>query len=653
MTTIQTELESAEFSNEVDQIIEKVKEIYQMKEYRKTEKSGSIIGYESISILIDLGVYLSTFKTESIYQMVVLDLIGVDKSIEQQLIGLQLFNKIADNLHITFDKTYSFIRRRFFDIMDSIPTRRIYPITHSRESVGSKSNLSDKLIKSFRHGLEQLLRYADKEVGSILKSSKNAIEPSVTKEKYHLFELFRVAITCISRIPPANMTTSELIYLLVSKCFHYDYKLAEESKNLLIALLKTRPSMRVAIVEELAKYILNFSDDNAILLKFGLHLLREFFIYWNDSFIINVLEPDTNYIDIDIRNRNVFSASLFEAVGIVLLTSTSVGIRSEAIKLLFTIQKLNNQLPFNIAERGIRVYTVIERYEAVILPNFNDLYPFYDKNSLFHNDLQQGLSSNSSSASQTSTTSSSTPSTSPSSSGSSTVNFKSFKSLAVECRDGDQIEWAHCLGKLIENIRIKCHRAVSIAFCMLCDRLESLSSYFLPAFCKKDGRIVTRPHSINISYSQKSENLCLWRNTVLLACAIGDGDQSVFAASFGLLSGNYSSPFPSIFPSFPLSLFPILLLYQPLFLFSLHSPLIHPPPLPSFLSLSLPPPLPSSILSLESIFLLSPLCKAESKKEVELSKGLPRVHPINTSYPLCYSSMANQHSYLFAKLILI
>ena len=574
-----------------------------------------------ITILVDISILLSYFKLNEIFQMCILDMIGIEKLYEQQLISMYLFNSIADNLHITFDKTY-FKARRKKNIIDYIPSKRIFILLNYRDKF-LKSELPNELLSKFRYSLEQLVRYSNKEIGNELNiknnkklsSNTNKIPTSSLNElknremqRMYLIHLLRVEITCMSRIPPSNMPTLELINLLISKCFHVDKNIAKESKNLLISLLRTRPSMRVSITEEMAKYLLQFLFDYnlEVLIRFGLHILYEFFKHWNDPYVLHTLEPDTNYIDIDIRNRKIFSASLFEAVSLVLLTSTSIGIRSDAVKLLYSIEKLNSQLPFHIAEPGIRLYSIIQHYDYKLkyLSSSSSSNPYLHQ-FLVHDSVHYFSSSTAAPSPSSQTPSPSSPAPSPSSSSSATSSAssgsdedkRSFLYVALHCSDDDQIQWSKALGSFIHNIRLHSHRAISICFCLLIDRIKYLTPLFLPPFCKKAQNQKTKeldPPTLN-------RYLILWRNSVLLACSIGDGDISTFAATSGLLSGIFFFSlflsFSSLSSSSSSPLFPLFLLFLLSFLF--------PPPLSS-LSPSSPSSLPLPISFSFFTFLLFP-----------------------------------------------
>ena len=523
--------------NSFNDILDKVKELYNNK------KNAMWLTDDLITCWTDIAVLFSLYHPDG-FTWFILDSMGNSNPIQKNLIAMNAFNIIADHYHLTFDKTYLYVKRDFA----SIPSCRRISIATAFNSNDSKiiREFDDEILLKFRHSLHMVLRWTDEQVGGFWKMSKTKkllIKEIVPKEKLPLIEVLYIALSCISRVPPANTKSLGLIEFLILKYFHIDQNVSKQSRALLISFIKFRPIMRVSVTEILSKMIVNFPCDDALSIRCGLDLLQEFFMIWRDVEYLYEVDSDMKYIDIDIRKRKVFRASLYEAVGLVLLCSTYIGIRSDAIKLLEVIRSLNKELPVHIAEPGVRLLSVIERYENHIINHDEDLYGKYFEKSI-HSQCNH------------------------------TNDVKNFKELAMKCSDDIQSSWAHCLGKLIRFCRIKSHRAVAIAFSFLTPKIESLTQYFIPNTFKdlsintinigkreqQSSLSLNNNNSLNISnlssssslshsttttnsssilsssnITKKDENILLWRNYVLLTCAIGSGDDVMFASEAGIL----------------------------------------------------------------------------------------------------------------------
>lgn len=518
------------------------------------KKNAPICYTKYIDVLVDIGILITLFQPEIGTRLFILDLITIDKSPEQQIIGMLIFNCIADLQHITFDKEYVSLPRKP-DFITQLPTIRYFSIESLKCTYFKDDTIiSPEHLLSFRHCLEQLISWLDPIVcgpSTIIQASNHnsTICDVISKDKLPLVDVFRTILSSISRVPPANLKMSQLIELLVSKCFHIDLGIIKESKKLLISCMKYRSVLRIEITECMAKFILAFSEDNAIAIRFGLNFLQELFSYWRDMDYLFYPDSDTQYIDIDIRKRTVFCASLYEGVALILLCSTYIGIRRDAIKLLDSVRTLNKELPPSIAEPGIRLLNVIERYaESITFYDEDPIIAILDRSTVpsSYNTSDGGDDSSASILSFINSSSARYIATSASTLYNNRYNILNsndsllpFRELAMD--NSNDMRWTNCLGKLIHRCHVKCPRSVAIAFSLVCPFLERLTQFFLPqSFRTEKLRLSNTSKSFADTLLQtayKSENIVLWRNFVLLALSIGGGDETIFAARAGLLSG--------------------------------------------------------------------------------------------------------------------
>ena len=518
-----------------DQLIEKLL----VELYHTSKKSQSSLNDESIAILVDIAHLLFYFhKKDLVFHNFVIQMLHPDfnhefvlllifkiifiyfnKIIRRITIGLKTFIAIADDLHITFDNTYIYSRRKTYTFANTV-SRRNYSLKSVTAGRYQKNPLDKNLISCFQVSLEQIFRMVDSQVGNHLQYNQLRNESlAKDKDKSTLIDLLHTLITTFSRIPPVNMQTSELITVLIKYSFHIDSKICKEARILLVNLIKTRPSLRVAIVEEIGKFILSIPEDSPTLIRSSLSILTEFFTQWCDPVVIGVLEPDTENIDQSIQSRKFFQVPLFEGLGLVLLCSPYPGIRSDALKLLSSIKNLSQELPNDVCKKVDHFVIKEMKTKKEELLKMEK-----DPNNTFPNVVPKTESSQ---------------------------TYSSIRDLIVSCSKGEQEEMGHLLGKLGKFLLTKCTESLGVAFSIVC--VYYYKSIFLicllinvlskKIFSKIEAltpTIIGKQKSNNAAFNQKREGvtpeqIILWRNYVTLALSIGSDNKAEIALEAGYI----------------------------------------------------------------------------------------------------------------------
>lgn len=554
ITSLFRNYDQTEFDISKDLMLEKIR-----MEIFHTLRKGT--HKECLPALIDLVFLICIFDIKYAFPNFILPMVSPDSSVELQLIGLQTFNQIADSTHLTFDKTYAYVKRPNNSVHDNY--RRSVHTNFRLEEFGSSSlNLQESMLESFRMALGKVLQNVDHLIGNFYQRSKmdnynSSSSSSIFSSNHHhhsisaaattlipgvqsssikqqdaknnyLLEILRVGILSVSRIPPNGYSTKELIQFLINKSFHIDLRIASEAKSLLLSLIRTRPVLRSTIVEEAGKLLLLIPEENTHLIRLVAAFLIDILVTWYDPLALNAREVDHDFIDSDVYNRSLFSASLLEGISLVLLCNPSVHVRNVAFNILHEITILNKVLPSHNAERGIRVLQVFEKYEKEVLRIHYEAY------------------------------------------GSSACHYSSIEEIIVGCSEGDQEEWARCLGSLILFSRQENVRAIYVAFSLICTRMESLTNLFFSTSKQQQSQSQSQAQQVQQLQSQQSQlqtqssinnitlssvaatnhnqslkkdlstgkdeavdDLILWRNFLVLSTAVAQGESSIFVSEFG------------------------------------------------------------------------------------------------------------------------
>lgn len=476
ITALFRNYEKSEFDVSKDLMLEKIRmEVFHSM--RKTSK-------ECIPIMVDLVFLICIFDIKYAFPNFILPMLSPDASMELQIVGMRTFNAIADNTHITFDKTYAFIKRPF---LRNDYRRSIHTDLRLQEYSSRSLNIQESVLNTFQGALCNVIQHANSQIGNFLRHTARGNDLSAKPEQFMYIDILATGITCISRVPPSGMFTCDLIQFLVYKSFHIHNRIADEARLLLLALIRTRPALRISIVEELGFFILNIPEENTTLIRSAVSYLIELIITWYDPLALNAREVDLDYIDDTVSNRILFNASFFEGISLLLLCSSSVHVRNVAYNLLVEVDTLNKVLPHSISEQGLRVLQVIEKYEL-------ELMRLHSLNS-------GGLS----------------------------CHFSSVEEIAVGCSEGEQEEWAHCIGTLIPFLRQENSESIYITYSIICTRIEQLTTTFFPL--KKPQTVTNSSQKKDIDFYPAStsttetpfDELILWRNMALFGCAVGEG----------------------------------------------------------------------------------------------------------------------------------
>lgn len=465
----------SEFDINRDMLLEKLRtEIFHV-----FGKKSAPTAREGVTAMVDLLLLLCTFDVQWGVSQLLLPMLSSEMSLELQLVAMQAFNAIADVAHVTFDKTFAFSKRP--DTFLARHHRRGYHTLLRLSEYGSGCfALSETLLVSFQNALGQVILHADAQAGQFYQNTQGK---TVEAPKQPYVEVLRTGVACVSRIPPMGLGTSSLIRFLVHKSLHVDYRLAKESRALIVALLATRPAMRAAIVHEVATVALDLPKDHIHLLRLTITLLIELLSTWSDPLTLNVREMDLDYLDEDVLSRSTFSASFLEALALLLLCSPSVHVRNAALNLFEEIARLDSVLPPGIAEGGTRVIGVLRSHEEDILKHTG------------HEIGPQRIYSN-------------------------------LEEIVIGCSEGEQEDWAHCLGFLVPLLRQQDVHAMNIAYCLISVRLEEYTSSFSHSTGKRNTLTMTRKEGTLLlarGDEDAIDELLLWRNAVLMGGAIGHG----------------------------------------------------------------------------------------------------------------------------------
>ena len=548
------------------------------------------------------------------------------------MIGLITFNKIADRINLTFDKTYAYSGRQPNSIQ-ATHSRRSLVIIKLRKQLNHTKNIPIiEDIEKYRSVLGQLLKSVDSQIGQYLQinSTNKFLTDILNKEKLALIDVLYEIISSISRIPPLYYTTVEMIQFLINKSFHMDPRISKLSKSLLFSFIQSRPSLRVIIIEELCKFITQITDqhiDCSIqFIRSTISLLIECLIKWNNPLVIHSSEIDFDYLDQSINHRDKFSLSVLEGFSLIALCNSSIHVRNDVFKLLNEINLLYHFLPDHLIAENDRnkltIINIIEKYEFHLmknnLKNLNSFYSHHGSSNAF----SQFNSSNNTSSSTSSNLQFQYSSNFhqmknnyfnytqfPPNSNSNQRNFtnySSFEQIIAACSEGEQEEWSNCLANLINKLRIEDSNSIFICFSLICIKLENLTSSVLlnssssSNFNKRSDKsnLIQKRDFSAVNLKSLSDHFITWKNFILSAFSISDPD--------------LHHPFISTFNQSPAGIFPLFFFFFfylfLFFYFSLSLPL--GPPLtiflPSILSLPHFSSAPFSPFSLSSLYYFSP-----------------------------------------------
>ena len=346
-----------------DLLLEKVREIFP-----SPSKKVIIPQFESVEAYVDIAVLLSFFRFDYVVTNFILAALNnvSDNNFERLLIGLKSFNNIADRCMLCFDRTN--INRQ--DVRTAAYSSRKISLNKKPVTAG----LSLDNILACRNAIEQVFIYIDSQVGDLLMYNQSQVVrvdvdgiKLVNKEKQPLIHILRSIISSLRRVPVVNMAFDRWISILSKYCFHIDKEIRRESKELIIGLLKTKPTCRADIIETFGKFILSIPEGQSIFIRKALEILNELLNVWYDPVVLNILDPDETTYELKGNFSKTFPGSIVESVGLILLCNHNFLVRNDAYILLEWVKKVNEGLPRDICDSVPRVYMMIKENEKQLI----------------------------------------------------------------------------------------------------------------------------------------------------------------------------------------------------------------------------------------------------------------------------------------------
>ena len=500
LMTMFTKYDNADYDISFDLILEKMaREIFP-----PSSKKLIIPHMESVEAYVDIVSLLSIFRLDYCVKNFVHDAVNTnDSNYERILSGMKIFNAMADRCAVSFDKT-----NLIGEIDDEISnnndySRRKQSLNRVNYTIKKPSNLSTEDINRFRNELEQILLLVDSQVGDLLLYNQPqdrkytdyeiARVKYLPKERQPLILLLRTCIDCIRRVPPATIEISKIIQMLSKYCFHLDTEVRSQAREVLLGILKTKPTYRPVLIEVFAAFLIKMPENQEIYIHKGVEILLELLASWHDPVVLNAVDPDLDFFVIPGKTPNMFPSGVLEGAALTLLCNMNTMIRSDALSILEWTKRVNEGLPRNICDPTPGVNMILLENEKEILSRINN-----DPTLLSAETMDSLLPPN---------------------------IFSLHSILISQNTDELQTSIARCIGEIVRAIRPNCNRSLQVAFTFAQDKLEQILNSIIINAKRAD-----TPGFI--------EQLILWRNY----CTIVGGSGSLGSDGLAKITATLNSP---------------------------------------------------------------------------------------------------------------